>query len=73
MGDNRGNGANLGAWYVQANNGWSYANGNNWSARQPLENACLSSADREAAERMRETSAASSLGRTPRVHRERKW
>lgn len=34
MGDNRGNGANLGAWYVQANNGWSNANGNNWSARQ---------------------------------------
>lgn len=37
MGDNRSNGANLGAWYVQANNVWSNANGNNWSARQPLE------------------------------------
>ena len=32
-GNNRGNGLNLGAFYVNGNNGWANANGNNWSSR----------------------------------------
>ncbi len=33
LGNNRNNGSNLGAFYVNANNGLANANGNNWRSR----------------------------------------
>lgn len=36
MGNNRNNGSNLGSFCVNANNGLSNANGNNWRARPLL-------------------------------------
>jgi len=36
VGNNRGNGANLGAWNLNANNGLANSNGNNWRSRLSL-------------------------------------
>lgn len=36
LGNNRNNGSNLGAFYVNANNGQSNSNGNNWRSRLNL-------------------------------------